>query len=44
MCSDKTAGKKGIYSFYFIKRGDQVFEEREAGKDVTEYYDAWKLI
>jgi hypothetical protein len=46
MCSDKTASK-GKYSFYFIKRGDRVFEEREAGKaplDVSEYYDAWKLI
>lgn len=46
MCSDKTAAK-GKYSFYFIKRGDRVLEEREAGKaplDVTEYYDGWKLI
>jgi hypothetical protein len=47
LCSDKRAGKKGVYSFYFIKRGDRVLEEREADKpplDVTEYYENWKLI
>jgi hypothetical protein len=46
MCLGKAAGKKEIYSFYFIKRGEHVLEEREAGKplDVTEYYDAWNLV
>lgn len=47
MCLEKTAAK-GKYSFYFIRRKDErVVDEREAGRlplDVTEFYDAWKLI
>jgi hypothetical protein len=45
MCSRKRCSK-GKYSFYFIKRGDRVLEERETGEavDVTKYYDEWKLI
>ena len=45
MCKVKVPSK-GKYSFYFIKRGDRVLEERETGKekDVTEYFGAWDLI
>ena len=45
MCSLKTTSK-GKYSFYFIKRDNGVWEERETGepRDVTKYFGAWNLI
>ena len=36
----------GKYSFYFIKRNNGVWEEREVGEpqDVKKYFGAWNLI
>jgi hypothetical protein len=45
MCNLKNTSK-GKYSFYFIKRDNGVWEERETGepRDVTKYFGAWNLI
>ena len=44
MVKTKSAGKKGIYSFYISFDGKRVVEERDEIVDYSGYLDRWDLI
>lgn len=44
MVESKSAGKKGVYSFYFSFDGKRVVEERDEMVDYSGYLDRWDLI
>jgi len=40
----KSAGRKGVYSFYFSFEGERVADVRDEITDYSEYLDRWGLI
>jgi hypothetical protein len=44
LVAEKSAGKKGVYSFYLSFDGDSVTETREGRADYSEYLNRWDLI